>query len=100
MPRPLPAGQDWKRALRRCCLEASDTIELVDQSADHIADQTVDRIIATLRRDARIPALSYHQWSLLLGDARRDLQRELAADLRDYAHDLIEAIVDHLEDLL
>jgi hypothetical protein len=46
--------------------------------ACEIADRTIDRVIATLRRDPRFAAASLNELELILADVRRDFAVEIA----------------------
>jgi hypothetical protein len=52
--------------------------------ACEIADRTIDRVIATLRRDPRFAAVSTSDLELILADVRRDSAVEIAKHVGEH----------------
>ena len=53
-----------------------------------------DRVIRALQRDARIPRLNRMEFELLLGDARLDIERDIAEQIDGTVNlgDVIDAV--------
>jgi hypothetical protein len=72
--------------------DATSFIPVLDaRDAQAIADDIIEKIIKTLRADARFPKLSLRQWDLLLADLRNDVA--------DHVTDFIDGMAD-LDDTL
>jgi hypothetical protein len=75
---PLPAPTQ-EPSIADDILNAISCVD-VNESADAaaVADKVIDRVIVALRRDQRIPKLGRIEFELLLGDARLDIERDIA----------------------
>ena len=83
------------------CADAVAWFETLSQGdADAAVDTLVERIIAVLRRDPRMPPLTGEQWRLLFADAvakSRDELGELVAGAAD-VDDVVDAIAEAIGD--
>jgi hypothetical protein len=73
---------------------------LSQHDADVVIDTLLDRIIAVLRRDERMPLLTGEQWRLLFADASARSKDELGhlidgkGDIDEAADNIAEALAD------
>jgi hypothetical protein len=67
-----------RRALRESCYEATWLCPALDEDdAVGFVDRLVDVAISALRKHPHTPQLSFYDWQLVLGDWRRQAEREL-----------------------
>jgi hypothetical protein len=96
-----------KAGLREQLLErfwdAAEGLDIFDEgAAGELAVEWVDTVIATLRRDPRWAVIPRSELELVLGDARRQLEQDLAARLEGHApaDQLLARAADAAQELL
>jgi len=73
-----------RKALAQCAGSVLDDV-FEDANEDTIVDAIMRDVIATLRRDPRMPKLSLDDWELLLADIHRRGCEDICTALRGYA---------------
>jgi hypothetical protein len=83
------------------CADAIAWFDTLSQrDADIAVDKLVDRIVAVLRRDQRMPRFTYEEWRLLFADAAALSRDELGAliegkgDISDAADTIADVLAD------
>jgi hypothetical protein len=94
---------DLREQLLERFWDAADELGVFSNGdAGNLAVEWVDTVIAGLRRDPRWAAIPRAELELVLGDARRQLEQDLAAELEGYApaDELLERAADAAQELL